>query len=144
MHTKYCNTIPSYFKRWYITNDEIITKSSPNFPNICRLKPTNSKGTKIVFSCTWYENKKKLRLMFKKTKRVSFCLWGDKIPTTTEGRLPINDKRAQKNTSVPLENLDYHFKNTSVKHQKLGTFSWYSPRCTGKIACKGYRISEGF
>lgn len=32
LQTKYCRVKPSYFKRWYITKEEIITKSRASFP----------------------------------------------------------------------------------------------------------------
>ena len=49
LHTKYCNTNPSYLRRWYITNEDNITKSNAKVPNKCKVNPTNNKGTRIVF-----------------------------------------------------------------------------------------------
>lgn len=70
-------------------------------------------------------------------------LLGISAPTMIEGILAIKDNNPQKMTKVLFENLDYHLRNTSVTHQKLGTLSWYSPRWTGNIACKGCKISYG-
>lgn len=61
-------------------------------------------------------------------------LVGLMIIESIEGRLPTTDPAKQKKSKVCLANRDYHLKRMSDIHQKLGTFNWYNPLCTGKIA----------
>jgi hypothetical protein len=51
-----------------------------------------------------------------------------------EGILAKVDPKKQKNSSVCFEKWYYHLAIMSEMHQKLGTFSWYNPLWTGKIA----------
>lgn len=65
---------------------------------------------------------------------VSAFLVGFTSMETTEGRLAMTDDAKQKKRSKGFEKRDYHLITMSEIHQKLGTFSWYKPRWTGKIA----------
>lgn len=51
-----------------------------------------------------------------------------------EGREQTKHSNAQSMVRTGLEIQDWYLKMISDMHQKLGTFSWYSPRCTGNIA----------
>lgn len=59
---------------------------------------------------------------------------GFSIRAIIAGTLNIIHSRKHKSVRIGLEIQFWYLKRTSDKHQKLGTFSWYNPLWTGKIA----------
>ena len=124
-------------------NEDTTEKSRANLPSRWNPTDTNSRGTKMVFSCTWYENRKNDKLIFSNTSRVSLVFEGKRTPTITEGRLASRVSTPQRITKVLLLNLDSHLKRTSEEHQKLGTFSWYSPSVDWEDSLQGLQDQRG-
>ena len=98
--------------------------------------PTNGiiiKGSKIDFSWTWYENIKKVREIAVKPITIDFLV-GFNESDNIEGILRTRLDTAHKTTRVDLLKCFSHCIIVSVMHQKLPTFNWYNPLCTGNIA----------
>ena len=79
-------------------------------------------GRRIDFSCTWYENMKNV-IEIVVNPRIKLLRDGSSIIETIEGTLSTTELQKQKNSSIFLLNRVYQETNTSLMHQKLGTFN---------------------
>lgn len=59
---------------------------------------------------------------------------GFSIMANIDGRENIKHNSAHIMVNTGLDIHDWYFNSISDMHQKLGTFNWYSPLCTGNIA----------
>lgn len=68
---------------------------------------------------------------------------GFKSKASIEGNEQTKQSSAQIMVRIGLDIHTWYLNKMSEMHQKLGTFSWYKPRCTGNIASSTlFRLSH--
>ena len=91
-----------------------------------------SRGIRIDFSCTWYENKKNEREILK-MHIMKFLIVAFFSKITPLIPAAVNVTKVVINSKASWENISRNLNIMFRKHQRFATLSSKSPRQTGKI-----------
>ena len=115
-----------------------------------------SSGSRIVFSWTWNENKKKDIELLSSASNKIVCITGGssvdlfsflslshaRIGAMAAPKKPTRVRRVDSRISELCETQSLHFTTTLLAHQKLATLSSNMPLLNGKIRVMGSRTAE--
>ena len=115
-----------------------------------------SRGSRIVFSWTWKENRKKDIELLSNASSTTVCITGGssvdffsflslshaRIGAMAAPRNPTRVRRVDSRMSALCETQSLHFTTTLLAHQKLATLSSNMPLLNGKMRVMGSRIAE--
>lgn len=86
------------------------------------LNKSGIRGTRIVFSCTWYEKKKKAIEQLK-SATLKYLLLGFRKTIYAEGIQLIKVRAIEARTRNPESNFCYHLTKMSETHQNVATYN---------------------